>query len=354
MTWSTSLVPSAADHIARTIESGGGAIPFEAFMNLALYGSEGFYSVGGRAGRRGDFITSPEVGPLFGAVLARALDAWWIEMGCPDEFNVYDVGAGPGTLARSVLAATPRCLGGDRSRYVCVETSPAQWESHPEGVTSLSALPEADLRGVVLANELLDNLPFGLLVFDGQWRETWVSCEGDAFVEVLRQCDKPPFALPARPNLGARVPWQRMAGTWVGEVLGRLVGRLVVFDYAVMATSELAARPWRDWLRTYAGQQRGSHYLRDVGGQDITADVCLDQLIEMCGEPDAVRSQAQFLRRWGIDELVEEGRRAWDSEASRPGLNAMRMRSRISESEALLDPAGLGGFTVLEWVRVEE
>ena len=62
----------------------------------------------GRAGRRGDFITSPEVGPLFGAVVARALDAWWAEAGEPDVFTVVEAGAGPGTLARSVLAAAPR------------------------------------------------------------------------------------------------------------------------------------------------------------------------------------------------------------------------------------------------------
>jgi SAM-dependent MidA family methyltransferase len=127
---------------------------------------------------------------------------------------------------------------------------------------------------------------------------------------------------------------------------------LVLIDYAVATTAELAGRPWRDWLRTYRGQERGAHYLREVGDQDITADVCVDQLVSVCGEPDAVRSQAQFLRRWKIEELVDEGRRAWEAEASRPGLNAMRMRSRISESEALLDPAGLGAFTVLEWVRV--
>ncbi|MFM8649207.1 MAG: SAM-dependent methyltransferase [Actinomycetota bacterium] len=345
-------MPSAADHIARAIASGGGAIPFDAFMDLALYGPTGFYNSGGRAGRRGDFITSPEVGPLFGAVVARALDAWWTEMGSPDDFRVFDVGAGPGTLARSVLAAEPRCLNGEHTRYVCVETSLPQRDIHPDGVTSLPTLPEGELRGVVLANELLDNLAFGLLVHDGQWRESWVTTSGDSFVEVLRECDPPPFALPERPAHGSRVPWQRAAGEWTADVLARLSGRLAVFDYAVMTTSELAVRPWRDWLRTYRGQERGAHYLRDVGGQDITTDVCIDQLIVACGEPDAVRSQAQFLGRWGIDELVEEGRRVWNAEAARPGLNALRMRSRISESEALSDPAGLGGFTVLEWVRV--
>ncbi|HQV56377.1 MAG TPA: hypothetical protein PKV27_00085, partial [Ilumatobacteraceae bacterium] len=91
---------SSADQLAAAIAASGGPIPFDEFMSLALYGVAGFYSVGGRAGRRGDFITSPEVGPLFGAVLARALDAWWADLGSPDDFTVVEVGAGPGTLAR--------------------------------------------------------------------------------------------------------------------------------------------------------------------------------------------------------------------------------------------------------------
>ena len=62
-----------------------------------------------------------------------------------------------------------------------------------------------------------------------------------------------------------------------------------------------------------------------------------------------MRSQAQFLQRFGIDELVEEGRLAWAAGAARADLAAMTMRSRAGEAEALLDPAGLGGFTVLEW-----
>ncbi len=81
------------------------------------------------------------------------------------------------------------------------------------------------------------------------------------------------------------------------------------------------------------------------GTQDITIDVPIDQL----PEPDNVRMQAQFLQLWGIDELVDEGKRIWETEAARPGLVAMKMRSRISEAEALLDPAGLGDFLVAEW-----
>ena len=110
-------------------------------------------------------------------------------------------------------------------------------------------------------------------------------------------------------------------------------------------TAELALRPWRDWLRTYRGNERGDHYLAAPGSQDITTDVPFDQL----PATDTLRSQAQFLQRWGIADLVEEGKRIWDEQAARPGLEAMKMRSRVSEAEALLDPGGLGSFLVAEW-----
>ena len=343
-------MPSAADRISGLIEAEGGAIRFDRFMHEALYGPDGFYNAGGRAGRGGDFITSPEVGPLFGAVVARALDSWWREQGTPADFRVYEVGAGPGTLARSVLAAEPECLRGDPSRYVCVEVGAAQRAMHPEGVDSVDRLPEGELRGVVIANELLDNLAFRLLVFDGAWRESWVASTGESFQEVLLPLEsQPTFALPPRPAHGSRVPWQCAAGEWVRDVTSRLNGRLVMFDYAVQFTGELANRPWREWLRTYSSHERGAHYLRDVGRQDITNDVCIDQLTSTCGTPLAVRSQSQWLQLWGIDDLVAEGRRVWEAEASRPSLSAMRMRSRVSEAEALLDPTGLGAFTVIEY-----
>jgi len=343
-------VPSAADRISGLIEAAGGAVRFDRFMHEALYGPDGFYNAGGRAGRHGDFITSPEVGPLFGAVVARALDSWWNEQGSPSDFRVFEVGAGPGTLARSILASEPECLRADPSRYVCVELGAAQRAAHPDGVTSLESLPDGELRGVVIANELLDNLPFRLLVFDGVWRESWITEKAGSFLEVLRPLDEQPtFALPSRPAHGARVPWQQAAGEWVRDVRSHLDGRLVLIDYAVQFTGELANRAWREWLRTYTSHQKGAHYLRDVGLQDITNDVCVDQLIEACGTPRAVRSQSQWLQLWGIDDLVVEGRRAWEAEAARPSLHAMRMRSRVSESQALLDPSGLGAFTVLEY-----
>ena len=342
--WRNSSVPSAADDIAAAIAAAG-SIPFVEFMRIALYGPNGFYSQGGSAGRRGDFITSPEVGPLYGTVIATALDTWWDEMGRPDHFDFVEVGAGPGTLARSIRAASPRCS--DALRYVAVEVSVAQLKRHPQEVVSRATMPDHAITGVVFANELLDNLPFRLFVFDSGWKEAHVVVAPDgSFAEVLRPVTRVPKSLPTMAPHGARLPVQDAAAQWVREALSRVVqGRVVAVDYCTSVTADLVGVPWREWLRTYRQHERGTHYLREPGTQDITAQVCVDQL----PEPSSIRDQTQFLQHFGIDERVSEGRRYWSEHASAPDLAAMKMRSRIAESEALLDRSGLGGFTVMEW-----
>ena len=325
-----------------------GPIPFERFMDLALYGEEGFYTgpAAGSAGRRGDFITSPEVGPLFGAVLARWIDAEWDRLGHPDEFTVLDLGAGPGTLARSVLAARPRCLDG--LRYVAVEIADHQRQRHPDGIESTSGIPTGPFDGVIIINELLDNLAFRLAVFDDGWREAFVGLDASGrFAEVLSDRFEPvPDVLPTTAPLGARAPLVDRARRLIEQVRGLVRhGSVLSIDYAVPLTAELALRPWREWLRTYRGNERGGHYLTNVGAQDITIDVPLDQL----PEPVSVRSQSQFLQLHGITDLVEEGRRVWAEQAARPGLEAFTMRSRIRESEALLESSGLGSFVAATW-----
>lgn len=335
------------EEIRAAIEATG-PVSFERFMELALYGEQGFYMRpdGGRAGRRGDFITSPEVGPLFGAVIARFLDAEWHRIGRPDPFTVVDAGAGPGTLARSILTAAPACL--DALRYVGVEISPAQRERHPEGIESRADMPIDPFEGVIICNELLDNLPFRLVVHDAGWREAFVDLGRDGrFVEVLSApLDSLRVTLPVNAPFGARAPLIDRAAAFV-DGARRVVraGSFVAIDYGVALTAELAIRPWHEWLRTYRSNARGGHYLTDPGAQDITIDVPFDQL----PAPDVVRPQAQFLKRWGIDELVEEGVRVWTEQAARPGLGAMRMRSRIGEAEALVDQSGLGSFVAAEW-----
>jgi SAM-dependent MidA family methyltransferase len=339
-------VPSAADEVSAAIAAAGGAIPFSEYMRLALYGEGGFYTTGGRAGRRdADFITSPEVGPLFGTVIARALDAWWKELGSPSRFDVVECGAGPGTLARSILAAQPECLRA--MHYVAVEISTSQRARHPQGVVSRETMPDGPITGVILANELLDNLPFRLFVFDGSWMEAFVSqASGGQFVEVLRTPNAVPSCLPQTAPLGSRAPIQDAAASWVRDCLSKIDnGRLLLFDYCSASTAEIALTPWREWLRTYRDQDRGTHYLTDPGSQDITAQVMLDQL--PAGSSTA--TQADFLRHWGIDDLVHEGDTYWESMKNAPDVAAMKMRSRSAEASLLKSHLGMANFTMIEW-----
>src|SRR4030088_2544289 len=100
-----------------------GPIPFDAFVDAALSDPvDGFFARGRGAGRAGrDFVTSPEVGSLFGALVARALDDAWESLGSPDPYLVVDAGAGSGRAPRDVLRAAPRCARA--LRLVLVERS---------------------------------------------------------------------------------------------------------------------------------------------------------------------------------------------------------------------------------------
>ena len=187
------------------------------------------------------------------------------------------------------------------------------------------------INGVVIANELLDNLPFRLAVFDGGWREVVVSIGRDSdFVESTVQAVDDVELAPNRGRLTARgYPIQDQAAGWVSTAQGLLrQGSVKVFDYCTTTTAELAGRPWREWLRTYRSHMRGEHYLRLPGEQDITAQVCIDQL----PVPSRIEDQTSFLRRFGIDQLVDDGRRAWSAAAARPDLAALSMRSRVQRS----------------------
>jgi SAM-dependent MidA family methyltransferase len=341
------------------------SIPFSEYMGFALYDPRsGFYVRGGRAGRGADFLTSPEVGPLFGAVLARRLDAWWAEAGRPDPFVVVEVGAGPGTLARAIRFAAPECSSS--LLYVLVEQSAFQRSLHGEhlpgwmgersgfeleafvcspqqgeGPQFVSAIElPVTFAGVVLANELLDNLPFDIVRVraSGVVEELQVARVDDAHDD--REVTLDPVVVPARPDLAASVtafhavqpelpldtwfPWEFRAQGWLAEVRSRLIdGHLLVIDYG-MTTAELAQR------------------------EDITCDVAIDQMRGQ-GQPTEMCTQAEFLRANGIEELVAEGLAVWNERAHLGDLAAIRGRSAMREADALLDPDGLGAFVVLQW-----
>jgi SAM-dependent MidA family methyltransferase len=233
--------------------------------------------------------------------------------------------------------------------YVAVEVSAAQRALHPKGVESRETMPDHAINGVIFANELLDNMPFRLFVFDGTWMEAFVAQTPDgAFVEVLHKPSALPAVLPQTAALGSRVPIQDAACAWVSNALSLIErGSLLLFDYCTDTTAAVAAMPWREWLRTYKDHERGGHYLLDPGSQDITAQVVLDQL------PAGFNAmiQAQFLQQWGIDELVLEGKAYWEQLSGAPDVAAIKMRSRAVEQGALTDMAGLGGLTCMTWFR---
>lgn len=364
-----------------------GPLPFDRYMEAALYdGSDGFFTRGAGAGRsRGDFLTSPEVGSLFGALLAAAFDRWWSELGEPDPYLVIEPGAGRGQLARDVLRAAPRCA--PALRYVMVERSeelremahehlsvePAEEvlgpvlfddpELTPEPmpgmgpiVTALGELPAGPLTGVVIANELFDNLPFRVIEKTRQgWDEIRVGIGDDE--ELI---DVP---VPADPSLvegietftatvpiGTRLPLHTGIADWLqhcGSMLRR--GIVVIIDYAAPAES-MAERGYEGWLRTYRAHQRGTGPLDAPGSQDITCDVMTEELHRLALRSgftiERECSQADWLSDLGVDGMVERAQAAWSERAHVGDLDAIKSRSTVNEAAALLDPTGLGSHRV--------
>jgi NADH dehydrogenase [ubiquinone] 1 alpha subcomplex assembly factor 7 len=294
--------------------------------------------------------------------MAGALDEWWEELGRPDPYVVIEAGAGTGTLARDIIASSPACA--PSLRYVLVERSlalrerqlgrlplePPGWALGPMGptdpdeppspqpgagplATSLAELPSGQFTGVVLANELLDNMPFDLRRGTSEVR---IAADDD---DRLYELDVPP---------GAYTPVQTAAAEWLRSALSILErGRVVVIDYAD-TTESMAQRPRDEWIRTYAAHGRAGHPLDGPGTKDITCEVAVDQLAHV-RHPETDRSQADFLMAHGLDRLVDEATSVWTERAHLGDLEAMKARSRVNEAKALTDPTGLGSFRVLEW-----
>ena len=159
-----------SEHIRRAIAVGGGRLAFSRYMELALYAPGlGYYSAGARKlGRDGDFITAPEMTPLFGHVLARQVAELFQRIFKTAPRAVLEVGAGSGALAASLLEALEK-LGALPDQYLILELSADLRERSRdtlaarvphllERVAWLNQLPPA-FSGVVLGNEVLDAMP---------------------------------------------------------------------------------------------------------------------------------------------------------------------------------------------------
>lgn len=344
-----------ADRIAA-----GGPMTFAEFMAHALYHPErGYYARSAeRIGRHGDFVTSPEVHPVFGALVARQIAELRRCLGSPDRLRIVEPGAGNGTLARDLIAALGRLLPEVRVDYVIVEPHPAArsrqretvGHAHVRWADGLGALPP-DGATIVVSNEVIDAFPVHrVVVRDGRLREVYVGREPRrGFFDHEDEPSTP--ALPAYFEAIGRMPGEASfaevnldAMRWIRDVAAIVrQGFVLTFDYGGSAAEVYA--PWRRegtllcGFRHVPGQDP---YVR-VGRQDITAHVDFTTIVEVGRRhglvPLGYESQARFLTALGIGEGL-----------AAPGdgpLALERYAARRQSAIELLDPAGLGRIRVL-------
>jgi len=349
--------------IREAIREAGGAIPFREFMALALYHPAlGYYaSAREKIGRSGDYLTSPELTPLFGAMLGRQLREMWERLGRPERFGAVEAGPGTGVLARDVLSWAGRAAPdfAQALRYTLVETSAALAERQratlaAEGLAAewRDGLPPA-VTGCIFSNELLDALPIHrVAVKGGALREVYVTVDGDGFAEELR--DPAPDvsayfdALGLLPGDGCLAEVNLEAPRWVASAAGALGrGYVITFDYGYEA-AELYV-PWRTdgtLLCFYRHNPSSDPYAR-LGRQDITTHVDFTT-VRRAGEEAGLRTlglttQSQFLAALGIGEALQP-----------PSGDEPKMEEYFARRRAvteLLDPGGLGRIKVLVQAR---
>lgn len=348
-----------------------GPIPFAQFMELALYHPElGYYARSDqRSGRAGDFVTSVDLGPLYGELLtvqfAQMADI--LRDGgptTPDPIDFVEVAAGNGRLSRDVLD-TARDSFPDFYRNVrvtLVERSARGRLAHEVTLCdhlhkrhlSTPALPN-DVTGIVFANELLDAMPVHAVVMsrDGL-REVYVDSPRDEetqhdtasrFVErlgppsdaVARHMERFEIEIP----LGGRAEVCPAAVHWLEEVSRSLKrGFLILVDYGHEARELYSPTHSQGTLTTFrrhvaqTGVAPGATpWLDDPGGDDITAHVDLtsvQEAAEAAGfETKAVVDQSYFLLGLGAADI------------SQPQSPVAALKRRLA-LKSLLIPGGLG------------
>ena len=185
-------------HVREEIERCGGFIPFTRYMELVLYAPGlGYYVAGARRfGMAGDFVTGPELTPLYGVAMARQIAPI---LAATTRREIVELGAGSGALAASLLDALARD-GASPSRYSILEVSPALREQQraaidpavPDAVarvTWFDRLPAA-IDGVVVMNEVLDAIAPRLIARRrGKWLERGVAWRDGAFAGDERPLD---------------------------------------------------------------------------------------------------------------------------------------------------------------------
>jgi NADH dehydrogenase [ubiquinone] 1 alpha subcomplex assembly factor 7 len=331
----TAILEAIRDH---------GPISFAEYMELALYGTGGFYE-DPPVGAEGDFVTSPHVHRVFGELLGRAIGELRSALGDPHPFRITEAGAGDGTLATQLLGA----LGADGLVYTAVERSAGARDAlaRIDGLTLGETLSATEAGPhLVLAHELLDNLPFRRVrrTPDGP-REVRVGSIGDRLVEIL--ADPGPDADLTRATAGlepdeeAVVPDGALA--FVDHVAAALTrGYALLIDYGDLGSSGGGAHGYR-------GHRVVDDPLDMPGEADITAGVDFSAI---AGRAEAagltafpIVTQHRALMALGFEDWVRaELARQVELLDERDGLGAVRAWTGRSRATLLADPASLGRF----------
>jgi len=357
----TESAPLVAELRERIASEGG--ITFREFMATALYHPKhGYYSTSaGAMSRGGDYVTSPEVHPIFGTLVARQLFELWEAMSRPARFDIVEQGAGTGLLARDIL----RWAGREPDfaaavRYRIVEISPALTRAQhdtlaeldlPDGAADwIDALPSG-ITGCVLSNELIDAFPVHRVVRrGGELREVYVTWRDDRFADDLRPLSDDALRayfddLGIMPGEGCYAEVNLDAPRWIADVARAIDrGYALTFDYGYEAAQLYA--PWRrdGTLLCFYRQSASSDPYQRIGKQDITGSVDFTTL-RLAGERAGLRTvgmtdQADFLVRLGIGEGV-----AAAAQEGAPQMEEYFARRRVVMD--LIDPAKLGRVKVL-------
>jgi len=344
-----------------------GRMTFRDFMEMALYHPRhGYYrSPREKMGRAGDYLTSPEVHPLFGHMVGRQLAEMWEVLGSPARFDLLEMGAGNGLLARDVLRWAQRLHPAflKALTYRIAETSLALVERQRQTVEALGLrlgrkvtwepdeVPAvSSVSGCLLSNELVDSFPVHRVAVEGgELLEVYVVWREGRFQEELGPPSTPELAayferLGLLPGEGCRAEVNLAALVWMRRVAAALArGFVLTFDYGHEAGDLYA--PWRrdgTLLCFYRHNPSSDPYAR-VGKQDMTAHVDFTSLVEEGRrqglEPLGVTSQSRFLAALGIGEAL--------SPAPGAELSLEEYYARRRAVSELLDPAGLGRIRVL-------
>jgi NADH dehydrogenase [ubiquinone] 1 alpha subcomplex assembly factor 7 len=306
-----------------------GFLPFDRFVELALYDPQfGYYTARTAGlGREGDFYTASHVHPLFGATLASRVHEVWHDLGAPRTFRVVELGPGDGSLAVAILQSLlPRLPPTTEFEYLLVDRSEpllraaagrleAAFGSRASGAWRVSEglAVEGPIRGVVLANEVLDAQPFRRLVRSpGGWEELGVEAPSDGPFRWARHPltrPIPPPALPDDAPEGSVLEISPSAEALLREVADHLAeGRAVFLDYGG-EEPDLLRKGGGGSLVAIRGH-RSVDPLAAPGTADLSAFVDFTRIRRVATRAGLVERsfgrQAEYLARYGLAQHLEE------------------------------------------------